>query len=158
MYMRLVTLVLVLALALAPVLVACGGGSSTLETRSVSDAQQSSVEAQRLCTGAADSYSGEVVAAFAMTVDDVRAVMPTAPPGGEDNYPDEWESLSGDVASAKCYIDADIPKAPPPELDGNHAPHFDRALIYVADGVPLAFQAAGYRDRLVPEPPQSARE
>lgn len=150
---------LVAALALAPVLAACGGGASgTLETRSVSDAQQSSAEAQGLCTSAADNYGGSVVAAFAMTVDDVRAVMPTAPPGGQDNYPNEWDSLDGNVSAAKCYIDADIAKGPPPDLDGNVAPTFDRALIYAADGVPLAFQAAGYRDRLVPEPPSVAGE
>lgn len=154
MYMRLVTV-----LALAPVLAACGGGaSSALETRSGSDAQQSSADAQDLCASAADNYGGTVVAAFAMTVNDVRAVMPSAPPGGQDNYPDGWDSLGGDVSAAKCYMDADIAKGPPPDLDGNVAPSFDRALFYAADGVPLAFQAAGYRDRLVPEPPAAAGE
>jgi hypothetical protein len=141
-----------IALALVPVLAACGS-SNAQGSRPTGVEQQSSAEAERLCRSAADGYGGEVVAAFAMTVDDVRAVMPTAPPGGANNYPDGWESLDGDVAAAKCYIDADIAKAPPPPAEGPPEPHFDRALLFAATGVDAAFAVAGYRDNLKPEPP-----
>jgi len=141
-----------LALALVPVLAACGS-SSAQGPRPTGVVQQSSAEAERLCRSAADGYDGEVVAAFAMTVDDVRAVMPTAPPGGADNYPDGWKLLDGDVAAAKCYIDGHIAKAPPPPAEGTPEPSFDRALLFAATGVDAAFYAAGYRDKLTPEPP-----
>jgi hypothetical protein len=101
-----------------------------------------------------------------MTVDDVRAVMPTAPPGGADIYPKGWQLLDGDVAAAKCYIDGHIAKAPPPPAEGTPEPSFDpppaegtpepsfdRALLFAATGVGAAFFAAGYRDTLKPEPP-----
>jgi hypothetical protein len=140
------------ALALVPVLAACG--SFGVQRSQPTDAvQQSRTEPERLCTTAADGYNGELVAAFAMTVQDVRAVMPTAQPGGEDNYPEGWESLSGDVAAAKCYIDAEIAKAPPPGPEGTSEPSFDRAVLFAATGVDAAFYAAGYRDSLSPEPP-----
>jgi hypothetical protein len=139
------------AFALVPVLAACGSFSAQ-RSQQADAVQQSPAAAERLCTTAADRYNGRVVAAFAMTVDDVRAVMPTALPGGEDNYPEGWESLSGDVAAAKCYIDAEIAKAPPPGPEGASEPSFDRAVLFAAIGVDAAFYAAGYRDNLKPEP------
>ena len=92
------------------------------------------------CTSAARDYAGTVAGSFGTDVAAIRALTPGAQPA-------RWPDLSPDHPAVLCYVDAEIPKAPPPGPDGQISPSFDRALVAVVDGE-SEMSAAGYRDRL----------
>ena len=53
-----------------------------------------------------------------------------------------------------CWIDAPIPKSPPPTPDGGPPPRFDRAVVGIrADDGGIELIKAGYRDSLHVEAP-----
>ena len=66
--------------------------------------------------------------------------------------PPLWPGHPATDPTVLCYVDAEIPKAPPPGQNGEARPNFNRVVIGVIDGAGIMFMA-GYRDRLPIEAP-----
>jgi hypothetical protein len=88
----------------------------------------------------ADDDSGSVAAAFASNVGAIRRLPAVANNAQLSAYAD-------DEAATVCYIDGEIPKAPPPPSSGSIPPSFDRAVVVVV-GDEGYFIAAGYQQGL----------
>lgn len=113
--------------------------------------------ADRLCADAARQYDGEVAAAYAITVQDVRDYFPDSngvggdPSAGPDSrvvvYPTGWDQTSLSDPAAACYIDASFPA---PAVPGAVNP--ERALIMTAEGATAFIATAGSKENLPPAP------
>jgi hypothetical protein len=109
--------------------------------------------ADRLCADAARQYDGEVAAAYAITVQDVRDYFPDSngvggdPSAGPDSrvvvYPTGWDQTSLTDPAAACYIDASFPA---PAVPGAVNP--ERALIMTAEGATAFIATAGSKESL----------
>ncbi len=93
------------------------------------------------CAPAAASYNGTVAASFATTVGAIRSDPQL------HIEPGRWSAVPDNHPAALCFIDGQIPNAPPP-LPSHPTPSpFDRAVVAVIDGLPELLMA-GYRDRV----------
>ena len=98
------------------------------------------------CDASAREYGGPVVGAFATTIAGLRRVEL------RDGQPGRWADLPPDHPAVVCYIDAEIPKAPPPGPNGELPDPYDRIVVAVVDGEAILLQA-GYRNALPIEAP-----
>lgn len=97
------------------------------------------------CAQAAIAYSGAedpvVVGSFDTTVGAIRNLEPL------DVQPQRWPDRQPSYPATLCYIDAAIPMAPPPPLNGPPAKPFNRVLVAIVDGQSEMI-VAGYREQL----------
>lgn len=56
--------------------------------------------------------------------------------------------------ASQCWIDGDVPKAPPPNADGSRNRPFDRVVLSVAEDGAVVTLRAGYRAWMPPPPPR----
>ncbi len=113
--------------------------------------------AARLCADVAQVYNGEVVAAYATTVQAVRDYMtdphgtggdsPVGPVPGPYSYPAGWAGKASDDPAVACYIDASFPA---PAIPGAVNP--ERALIMAAETATAFMATAGPKENLPPAP------
>jgi hypothetical protein len=116
-------------------LAACGGADSSIASQDSSTTSQTSQPAPHLtpglaaaCAPGAELYSATVIAAYEHPTDDTIVV---------------------------CWADGLVAKSPPPQPGSEESPRpFDR-LAYTAhtDGSYVETIQAGYRDRMIPQPP-----
>lgn len=147
-------------LALVPALTACGG-SAAVDLRSEPGTEPAPV-ADRLCAEAADRWDAELAAAYDATVEDVRDYLrdphgadresSSAPVPGPGAVPADWAALDPDRPAAVCYLDAPVPKGPPPAADASLPPPFDRRLVLAADGADSFVAKAGHQASMRTEP------
>src|SRR6266550_925255 len=104
-----------------------------------------SLSAFDACAGPARDYGGPVVGAFDTSVGAVRRLQ-------GDGQPLLWQEHPATDPAVLCYVDAEIPKAPPPGPNGLVRPSFNRVVIGVIDGAGVMV-LAGYRDRLAIKSP-----
>lgn len=97
------------------------------------------------CRAYADEVRGTVVASYPSTIAAIRELRAV-----EDNP--QLAGLAEDQQATVCYVDGDIPMAPPPNAGGEVQPSFDRAVLVVIGGetVPVAL---GYADEIPVEAP-----
>jgi hypothetical protein len=108
-------------------------------------AASSSSSSASACAASARVYAGVVVGSFDTTVAAIRRL------DGQVEPP-RWPGMPADRPAVLCYIDAQIPKGPPPGPNGEVREPFDRVLVGILDGESEMI-AAGYRDRLPVEAP-----
>jgi hypothetical protein len=99
------------------------------------DAFPTRPSAASVCAAQALTYRGVVVGSFDTVLGRVRMLGPLPA------EPDRWPGKPDSYPAALCYIDGEIPHAPP------QADPFDRVLVSVVDNQPLVI-AAGYRRNL----------
>lgn len=93
------------------------------------------------CAAPARVYGGTVVGSFNTNVGALRGLEPRSGP------PARWPGLADDHPAILCFIDAQIPKAPPPPPNGPPPEPYDRVVVGIVDGTAEMIMA-GYRDRL----------
>ena len=142
-------------LLIVPLLASCGdvqGQAANELTQPTVAAASASPDAAALCAEAAVGWGGVVAAAFPARVKDVRAHMndphgadqdPAAPRPGAYDYPEGWDALPPEHQAAACYLDGQVPKGPPPALNGSEQPASDRRFVMAAAGVPSFMVSAG---------------
>lgn len=120
-------------------------------------------QAVRLCSAAAETFSGDVVSAYPTTVAAVRSYMQAPPAAGytlaapgpnEANpFPPSWSFQAPDTVAAACYLDVELPTPGPPgnELDG-------RALVMATGEATPFLAASGPKDAITPAPLPVAKE
>jgi hypothetical protein len=92
------------------------------------------------CAAAAEAYNGQVVGFEATTLSVARGFSVIA---GDPRL----SALAPTEPAYVCFIDGQIPKAPPPLPGETPAPPFDRAMV-VAVGTVSDLIEAGYRTTL----------
>jgi ABC-type Fe3+-hydroxamate transport system substrate-binding protein len=92
------------------------------------------------CVAAAGDYNGRVAAVSTTTLAVVRGYPPVANDA-------RLAAVDPTTTAYVCYIDGEIPKAPPPGPNDTPWPPFDRAVV-VSVGNVLDFVMAGYRDNV----------
>jgi hypothetical protein len=101
----------------------------------------SDVSAAEACAVPGREYAGPVVGAFNTTIGAISALLPS---GGQ---PQALQGQPAGHAAILCYVDAEIPKAPPPGPNGEIRGPYNRIVLVIVDGVATLIQA-GYRDQL----------
>jgi hypothetical protein len=120
--------------------------------RPVATTVQSAAPTADPCAASAAAYNGVVAGSFVTTAGAIRRLEPL------HIEPELFTGLPDSHPAMLCYIDGQIPKAPPPPLtSGTIPPSFDRAVIAVIDGQ-SDFIIAGYRDNLPVVAPAAASE
>jgi hypothetical protein len=98
------------------------------------------------CLEVAREDAGSVSAFFTSTVGAVRSL-----PAVQNNP--QLARYAAAQAATLCYIDGQIPKAPPPQPSATLSPPFNRAVVVVV-GDDVIFAAAGYQANLAIERPE----